>query len=303
MEHTDTTPRYDPKIAEEAIALAARLQDEQQGQQGRMSRAQVQAIADEMGIEPQFVADALAKMEAKSVPVTKPPRKRPSATKPISAGLWWATAWILTPLAVVLNAPDKIIGVFALLYVGLGIVFSILGAQRRKESQVQTTDTASTVSREALLEKLFEVQSQLEAGKVSRAFLSVDVAGSSEMKRSASELAAEHSFGQYRKWVEERVRAEGGQIHSAAGDGIMCVFDTEAQALQTANLLLADLPRFNEQQNRLSQPFRIRCGVNVGMLAAPADVPIGSWQSSVIDRAAALQKQAAPNTVVVGTGS
>lgn len=324
----DTTPRYDEKTAQEAIALAARLQDEHRE---TMTVAQVEAIAAEVGVEAQFVRAALAKVEAKR---TEPEttgdkvedfflardkrlaerRRRVRATlRSFPAGLWWALGWLLPAITAILTersgAGDTWVPLMGLLYVGIGILLSIMNSIRHSETAVtnqaqvaQSTGLQNDVSREQLLETLFAVQQRLASDETTRAFLSVDVVASSEMKQAASELASEYSFGQYRRWVEDRVRAQGGQIHSAAGDGIMCVFDSEAQAIETANRLLDDLPRFNREQNRLAQPFRIRCGVNAGVVAAPADAPLGNWQSAVIDQAAVLQKQAAPNTVAVGTG-
>jgi class 3 adenylate cyclase len=139
----------------------------------------------------------------------------------------------------------------------------------------------------------------LESQKQHRAFLSVDVVGSSEMKRSAPELAVEHSFGQFRRWVEEMARAHGGEVQSAAGDGMMGLFPTDAGAVRAARQLQEGLPRFNAEQNHLSMPFRVRCGVSAGEVAIEEGVPLGHLQSPVIDRAAALQKRAEPGDILV----
>jgi class 3 adenylate cyclase len=155
-------------------------------------------------------------------------------------------------------------------------------------------------SRAALLEQLFDLQRQLEGQKQHRAFLSIDVAGSSEMKRSAPELAVEHCFGQYRAWVEEAVRAHGGEMQSAAGDGVMAIFPTDAGAVRAARQLQEELPRFNAEQSRLPLPFRIRCGVSAGEVAMDEGTPLGHLQSPVIDRAAVLQKRAQPGDILVG---
>ena len=80
----------------------------------------------------------------------------------------------------------------------------------------------------------------------------------------------------------------------------MCVFESEETAERVAQMLINDLPRFNREKNHLNQPFQIRCGVSEGEIAIDPGTPIGAWQSSVIDRAAVLQKEAAPNTVLVG---
>jgi class 3 adenylate cyclase len=157
------------------------------------------------------------------------------------------------------------------------------------------------VSRPALLNLLFTLQRQLEGQKQRRAFLSVDVVGSSEMKRTGPELSIEYSFGQYRAWVEELVRANGGEMQSAAGDGVMAIFSTDAGAVRTARHLQEELTGFNQTHNRLPLPFRIRCGISAGEVAMEEGTPLGHLQSSVIDRAAALQKRAAPGDIVVSS--
>lgn len=156
------------------------------------------------------------------------------------------------------------------------------------------------ISRPDLLKLLFALQSRLAAQKQHQAFLSVDVVNSSEMKRSACELAVEHSFHQFRSWLERIIQKHGGEVHSAAGDGVMSMFPKDEAALRAAQELQQELPQFNGTQNRLPLPFRLRCGVSAGEVAIPPGLPLGHLQSPVIDRAAALQKQAQPGTILIG---
>ena len=134
-----------------------------------------------------------------------------------------------------------------------------------------------------------------------RAFLSLDVVGSSEMKRGAPELAVEYSFNQYRRWVEAVVISSGGEAYNTAGDGVMCAFREDAAALRAARHLQGQIGDFNRDHNRLAIPFRIRCGVSAGELAIDPGTPLGYLQSAVIDRAAHLQNQAEPGDIVVGS--
>ena len=60
-----------------------------------------------------------------------------------------------------------------------------------------------------------------------------------------------------------------------------------------------ELPQFNALHNRLPRLFHIRCGINAGEIAIPHGTPLGHLQSAVIDRAAALQKSAQPDDIVV----
>jgi len=119
------------------------------------------------------------------------------------------------------------------------------------------------------------------------------------MKQGAPELAVEHSFGQFRLWAGEVVRACGGEVQSAAGDGLMAMFAADAGAVRAARRLQEDLPRFNAGQNRLALPFRLRCGISAGEVAIEEGMPLGHLHSAVIDRAASLQKRAEPGDILV----
>jgi class 3 adenylate cyclase len=180
----------------------------------------------------------------------------------------------------------------------LGLI-SRFGATMREHYFPLLSDRKS-VSRAALVEFVFSLQNQLEGRKQRRAFLSVDVVGSAEMKIGAAELAVEHSFAQFRAWVEEVVHAAGGEIHSAAGDGMMAIFREDTAAVRAARSLQEGMARFNTERNRLSRPFRVRCGLSAGDLALEEGAPLGHLNSAIVDRAAVLQKHAPPGGIVVG---
>lgn len=155
------------------------------------------------------------------------------------------------------------------------------------------------VSRRDLLDALFTIQSRLDRQREYRAFLSVDVAGSSEMKRGADELAVEYSFSQYHQWVASVCRLFQGEVQSSAGDGMMCCFPSAEMALRAARRIQEGVPGFNEQRNRLGKPFRLRCGVSAGEVALDPTRPLGTINSAVIDRAAVMQRRGEPGDIVV----
>jgi class 3 adenylate cyclase len=234
--------------------------------------------------------------------------------------IWWVSGWLpiaIVPLYVLVNKIQDINYVWTIIpvfgYIATGIVLSFLEKQKReqeKPSMVQKKSSmvsaqnaqlksGSGVSRQELLAQLFTLQEELEAATVHRAFLSIDVVGSSEMKKNNTNLAIEYSFGEYQLWVKQIVESQNGKFQSAAGDGVMCVFTNDQDAIRAGNLLLEDLPRFNATQNKCNTPFKIRCGVNAGEVVMDESGSIGSLQSSVLDYAAALQKQAAPNSLAL----
>jgi class 3 adenylate cyclase len=153
---------------------------------------------------------------------------------------------------------------------------------------------------EYLLEMLFSLQRMLEGQKQRRVFLSVDVVKSSEMKQVTSELEVEHSFQQFHSWLEGIVSKHGGQIHSVAGDGAMCMFTEDVEAVKAALELQGSIHQFNATRNLLPTPFQIRCGISAGNVPVEEGMLIGQIHSHVLDRAANLQKKAKPGGIVIG---
>jgi class 3 adenylate cyclase len=289
-------PRYDPGTVRKVAALAARLQSRQQE---TLTGQEMEAIGEEVGLEPSFIRQALARFTrtrpARGAHVLRE-RPRPLQGQAV-AKAWWAAGWTIPLISTILASqwahgavPGAMFFLGLAVYIATGIILSH-GPEEAASRQ--------EVSRTTLLEMLFTLQKTLEGQKQHRAFLSVDVVDSSEMKRDAPELAVEYSFGQYRRWVEERVRESGGEMQSAAGDGVMCVFPTDLGAVRAARELQEGLARFNAEQNRLPTPFRIRCGASTGEVAMEPGVPIGHLYSAVIDRAAALQKRAEAGDILV----
>jgi class 3 adenylate cyclase len=306
--------RFDTRTAGKIAALATRLQ---QRHGDTLSADELEAIGAEVGLHPDFIRQACECATPKNWPAVQqsaPPAQRAAPRvqrfslptgRELRAlvGAWWAAAWALPFIfmfALGFMFDEGLlfpIGFFLGLatYIGGGVFLSNLAEEDKK-----APSSDQKLSRAQLLDTLFALQQTLENQKQPCAFLSVDVVDSSEMKRLAPDLAVEYSFRQFHQWVEEVVRAEGGELQSAAGDGVMCVFPTNGAALRTARRLQEGIGVFNTARNRLSTPFRIRCGASAGAVAIEEGVPLGHLQSAVIDRAAARQKRAAPGDVVVG---
>jgi pSer/pThr/pTyr-binding forkhead associated (FHA) protein len=122
-------------------------------------------------------------------------------------------------------------------------------------------------------------------------FLDVDVVDSYGLK--ASEPRSERvvvSFERFRAFIERAVQLQRGQVLNSNGDEVMAFFDSADDALAGARLILTGLPSFNEQENRLSRPFRVRIGIHSGRSAV--DLENGVAYSPILDGAGHLQKAA-----------
>ncbi|MGQ9699259.1 MAG: adenylate/guanylate cyclase domain-containing protein [Armatimonadota bacterium] len=330
--------RYDSATLRKVVNLATRLQNRREEM---LTEAQIEAIGAEIGLEREFVREALVRVggtSRKRIADRLKLSKVSSLTLAFVLPLAWSLAALVTKgdpewmLFTTLVAPVLLCGYlgyltgkeelaglpamelilllspvvwpFSFLYLGVGLPMANflgrLGARIRREHLSELAGRQN-VSRQELLRQLFEVQSQLMNQRVRKAFLSVDVVGSSEMMRRGPELEAEYSFNQFRAWVEAIVRANNGTVRSAAGDGVMAQFDDDADAVRAAKQIQMSLPQSNAAHNLLPTPFRVRCGVSAGEVPVEDGLELGNVQSSAVYRAAVMQKRAEPGDIVVSS--
>jgi class 3 adenylate cyclase len=122
-------------------------------------------------------------------------------------------------------------------------------------------------------------------------FLDVDVVDSYGMK--ADEPHSDRivvSFERFRAYVARQVEAQGGQVLNSNGDEVMAFFETADSAVASAREILRSLAEFNDAENLLQCPFRIRTGIHTGRSAV--DLVSGVAYSPVLDGAGHLQKAA-----------
>jgi class 3 adenylate cyclase len=302
-------PRYDAETLRKVTALAQELQLQHQE---TLTSQQIESIGAEIGLEKLFIRQALAEVTARAVAVTANPLVVPPSVRKRLRNVWWGTSWFLIPIVGIICAMLRVgegptaIAVLTTIAALIGTAIYLNTGEQPPAPQRAETATSqalpappTTVSRAELVKALFALEQELSLRRVRRAFMSVDVVQSTQMKRDASDLAVEYSFGQFREWVEGIVRQCGGEVQSVAGDGLMSIFPQDAQAVRAGRLIQEGLPSFNSTVNRLSTPFRVRCGVNAGVVPLDDATPLGHLNSAVLDRAATLQKLAEPGSVVV----
>jgi class 3 adenylate cyclase len=172
-------------------------------------------------------------------------------------------------------------------------------ATTKQQGKSMTTTAAPTAvaDRLSLLRQYSEAQKTLSKGQRHLAFLSVDVVGSTAMKRNEDKLLIEHAFVEYRKFVERSLRAHNLWKVSSTPDGTMAAFYTEDDAVAAGKQILNELPWFNDGVHKLQTPFAVRCGVNAGEVIFPDDKTVDQVTDFVIDLAGHMQKYAAPNAL------
>lgn len=193
--------------------------------------------------------------------------------------------------------------------VGLPIVFVLLAALgavtgltlnalfSRSRKFFGLKDPAA--ERQELLRQLVNIQEKLKTGQQSVTFLNLDMVGSTRLKMGADPLDVEFTFTEYHRYVEAVISKHGGQIHSTAGDGIVCAFPTPVEAFSAAKHLQAGLIELNTHRNRLGTPIQLRSAIHSGIVNAPTSEIQSVNFSEVIDISAHLQKQCPPGGIAV----
>ena len=122
-------------------------------------------------------------------------------------------------------------------------------------------------------------------------FVDIDVAKSFQLKADAPDPARIIlSFERWRAWVMRMVDEFDGEVLNSNGDELMSYFQSAVHGCRASRAILADLARFNAEENELTQPFRLRIGIHTGQSLVDRDRGIA--YSPVLDVAGHLQKQA-----------
>ncbi len=122
-------------------------------------------------------------------------------------------------------------------------------------------------------------------------FLDVDVVDSFGMKsaESRSERVVV-SFERFRAFVTRTVTEHRGDVLNCNGDEVMTFFKSADDSVAAGKAIVTGLARFNESENLLGRPFRVRAGIHTGRSAV--DLASGIAYSPVLDTAGHLQKAA-----------
>jgi class 3 adenylate cyclase len=153
-------------------------------------------------------------------------------------------------------------------------------------------------ARGTLIRRFREMQRGLKSSKRKRcAFLSIDVAGSTQMKEGERELAITVTFQAYMEMLEEIFDQHSAWKQAWTPDGVMVCFLQLDLAIAAAQSVLRRLRKFNRSENLLRTPIKVRCGLNEGEVAIFEDTNLEKFTHRTIDIAGHMQKHASPDTL------
>ncbi len=177
-----------------------------------------------------------------------------------------------------------LLGVFA---TAVFIYGGYYGAEVQRKSIYQKGRQQGDV--QALYAEMTRLKLQLGQVYKTVTVMAVDASQSTEMKHGQEPMAVEYSFRSYQDWIASVCHKFGGQIHSTAGDGAIVSFSDAVKAYLAAKCLQSTINQFNQEENRLKKPFRIRIGIHTGQILGEIDSVVFT---SVIDIAAHLEEVA-----------
>ena len=164
------------------------------------------------------------------------------------------------------------------------------------ETEVGGADTAE--AREQLLKRYREIEGKLKSAKRKRcSFLSVDIVGSTQMKVGERNTEIESTFQAYEEMLKRIFRQYGAWKDAWTPDGVMVCFLQADLAVAAGVRILQKLQKFNEHDNKLRTPFKLRCGVNEGEVQIFEDSKLEKVVDHVIDVAGHMQKEGRANCI------
>ncbi len=161
--------------------------------------------------------------------------------------------------------------------------------------------SAQSESERALLLKRYrEIEDALKStARKACTFLSIDVVGSTEMKRGERETAIAATFQAYEEMVRQIFAQYRVWKDTWTPDGVMACFLDRDLAVSAAQQVLLALEAFNRAENQLRTPISVRCGLNEGEVAIFEDSALEKVADHVIDVAGHMQKHASVDALQI----
>ncbi|GBE06857.1 hypothetical protein BMS3Abin10_02515 [bacterium BMS3Abin10] len=159
--------------------------------------------------------------------------------------------------------------------------------------------TSNKQGRDELLKLFAQTKKKLDTMGKDLAFLAIDVVGSTDMKQGEEKAIIELDFIEYKKFVEDKMKANGALKSAWTPDGVMICFASVEGAVRTAQKVITGLEAFNRDVKSMRLDFRVRCGINSGHVYFDESIPLEEISDRVIDIAGHMQKYAPPNNIYI----
>jgi class 3 adenylate cyclase len=147
--------------------------------------------------------------------------------------------------------------------------------------------------------RITRLQAELDTYGRELVFLSMDVVDSAKMKKNQDHSSIAVYFKRYKEFIHRILKEHEILKVSWTPDGVMACFESFTAAFAAARKVILDLDAFNREQRRFGQAFRVRCGINGGVVLFHDDMDMDEIASHTVDIAAHAQKAAPENSIYV----
>ena len=164
----------------------------------------------------------------------------------------------------------------------------------RAEMAARYTLSADTErDREILLRRFRDIEKAIKtAARKPCTFLSIDVVGSTTMKKGERASAIAASFQAYEDMVRHIMSEYSVWKDTWTPDGVMACFLDRDLAVAAGQSILKALEYFNDHENHLRTRIQVRAGVNEGEVSIFEDTQLEKVADHAIDVAGHMQKHA-----------
>ncbi len=163
-------------------------------------------------------------------------------------------------------------------------------------------DAESEHHRGILLKRYREIEGALKSSsRKPCTFLSIDIVGSTKMKVGERPTAVAATFQAYEEMVRNTFDSYSVWKQTWTPDGVMACFLDRDLGVSAGQRVLAELERFNRDENQLRTPIEVRCGLNDGDVVIFEDSQLEKIADHAIDVAGHMQKHANINALWLST--
>ncbi len=165
------------------------------------------------------------------------------------------------------------------------------------ENKFETVNVSNKKEREALLALFAKTKKKIDEASRDLTFLAINIVDPDGIKQNEESGIVERDFLEYKKYVDNKIRANGALKSAWTADGAMICFSSVDTAVRTAVEIISGLEGFNKNIKSIKKDFRVCCGINSGAAYYDDSIPMEEMSDRVIDVAGHLQKYALPNSI------